>query len=362
LAYVVTGGFTGAFGVSVISTATNEVIASIDTGQFFGFGVGVTPDGTRAYVAGVAPRGGGQALAISTATNEIVATVDLGPQGTNGRFVKISPDGAFAYVMSESGTGAVYVISTATNTVVDVIEIGTVASNPDVFEMSPDGEFLFVLDNTFRDILVLISTSDRQVTLVETGTHREATLAVTPDSSSVYVPVGIALEQIVVISTATASIVDTIDSDQFDGINLMIASPDGAFVYVLSYDGTAGRLGVVSVISTASNTVVASVPGDVDLRGLGFADVNIRPDGAFIYASDANLNRVHVISTENNTVVDSLAVGIGEKHMALTSDGELLYVTNADTNSVSVISTETNTVVATVMPVGDRPGHLAITP
>ena len=83
--------------------------------------------------------------------------------------------------------------------------------------------------------------------------------------------------------------------------------------------------------------------------------------------TDGTHNSVHVISTESNTVIDSLVVGIGEKHMALTSDGEFLYVTNADSNSVSVISTETNTVVATVMPVGvmpvgDRPGHLAITP
>jgi YVTN family beta-propeller protein len=70
---------------------------------------------------------------------------------------------------------------------------------------------------------------------------------------------------------------------------------------------------------------------------------------------------VSVIATATNTVVATVPVGIHPVGVAITPDGTHVYVANAFSDTVSVIATATNTVVATV-PVGRDPFGVAITP
>jgi YVTN family beta-propeller protein len=72
-------------------------------------------------------------------------------------------------------------------------------------------------------------------------------------------------------------------------------------------------------------------------------------------------NFVSVIDTATNTVVATIPVGVGPDGAAITPDGTRAYVTNDDSDTVSVIDTTTNTVVATI-PVGVGPVAVAITP
>ena len=74
-------------------------------------GVAVTPDGAFAYVTS---SGGADTSVISTATNTVVATVPV-----TGYDVAVTPDGTSAYVVGSS----VSVISTATNTVAATIPV-----------------------------------------------------------------------------------------------------------------------------------------------------------------------------------------------------------------------------------------------
>src|SRR6266850_2589887 len=116
----------------------------------------------------------------------------------------------------------------------------------------------------------------------------------------------------------------------------------------------------VSVINTATNSVIAVVP--VGIQPLQAA---ISPDGAFAYVTNSGWfypnNDVSVISTATNTVVGTIPVGRFPVGVAFTPNGAFAYVTNQVTNDVSVISTATNAVVATI-PVGNNPLGLAITP
>ncbi len=68
---------------------------------------------------------------------------------------------------------------------------------------------------------------------------------------------------------------------------------------------------------------------------------------------------VSVIATATNTVVATVASGSGPVGVAVTPDGSRAYVTNTASNNVSVIATATNTVVATVG-VGNGPFGVAI--
>jgi YVTN family beta-propeller protein len=129
-------------------------------------------------------------------------------------------------------------------------------------------------------------------------------------------------------------------------------TPDGTHAYV----ALAGFPGTVSVIATATNTVVATVP-----VGIGPLWVAITPDGTHTYVTTRGDNTVSVIATATNTVVATVSVGNFPLGVAITPDGTHAYVTNAFSNTVSVIATATNTVVATV-PVGNVPVRVAITP
>jgi len=82
--------------------------------------------------------------------------------------------------------------------------------------------------------------------------------------------------------------------------------------------------------------------------GNGPSGVAITPNGAFAYVSNSVDNSVSVIATATNTVVATVPVGIAPRSLAIDPTGNFAYVPNQLDNTVSVISTATNSVVATV--------------
>lgn len=72
------------------------------------------------------------------------------------------------------------------------------------------------------------------------------------------------------------------------------------------------------------------------------------------YITNFGSNNVSVIDTATNTVIATIPVGSVPLGVVVTPDGSKVYVANSDDNSVSVIATATNTVTATI-PVGSYP-------
>jgi YVTN family beta-propeller protein len=72
-------------------------------------------------------------------------------------------------------------------------------------------------------------------------------------------------------------------------------------------------------------------------------------------------NTVSVIDTATNTVVATIPLRVQPLGVAITPDGTRAYVTDGDSNTVSVIDTATNAVIATIS-VGLDPVGIAITP
>jgi YVTN family beta-propeller protein len=110
----------------------------------------------------------------------------------------------------------------------------------------------------------------------------------------------------------------------------------------------------VSVIDTATNTVVATV------TVFESSGVAVTPDGKHAYVANANPSGVQVIDTATNSVVTTITVPEGAQAIAITPDGKHAYV-SSDGPIVSVIDTVTNTVVATA-PVTGASSQIAITP
>ena len=81
-----------------------------------------------------------------------------------------------------------------------------------------------------------------------------------------------------------------------------------------------------------------------------------------IYVTNGFSSSVSVIKTATNTVVKAVPVGSGvPEGIAVTPDGTKVYVTNSGSNVVLVIARPGNTVVAN-FPVGLGPAGVAIGP
>ncbi len=81
--------------------------------------------------------------------------------------------------------------------------------------------------------------------------------------------------------------------------------------YITNDDGT------VSVINTASDIVIATVPVGNDPYG-----TTITPDGTIVYVTDYKANKVYGIDTATNTVTATIPVGDVPYGIAVTPDGK----------------------------------------
>jgi YVTN family beta-propeller protein len=112
-------------------------------------------------------------------------------------------------------------------------------------------------------------------------------------------------------------------------------TPDGAFVYVAAWTGS-----LVSVISTATNTVVAS-----PMVGSSPNSARIFPNGTRAYV--AINTGVSQIDVATHSVVGSPIAGLhGARSMDFTPDGTRAYLTGNTT--VQAVNTATNSLTATI--------------
>src|SRR5215510_11005889 len=109
----------------------------------------------------------------------------------------------------------------------------------------------------------------------------------------------------------------------------------------------------VSVIDTATNSVIATIP-----VGLGPSAVAVTPNGRFAYVVNQLGHNVSVISAASNTVVATVPVGLAPSGLAITPNGAFAYVSSIASANISVIDTATNTVVTTIL--ANSPFMLAI--
>jgi YVTN family beta-propeller protein len=138
------------------------------------------------------------------------------------------------------------------------------------------------------------------------------------------------------------------------------------FAYVANYGSNS-----VSVINTATNGIVATVPVGINPDALA-----VTPDRARVYVVNQTACRdffqcefqfppppsnVSVIDTATNAVIATVTVGHFPIGIAITPDGTRAYVTNHGDGSVSVINTATNLVAATITGLSGPTG-IAITP
>jgi len=99
----------------------------------------------------------------------------------------------------------------------------------------------------------------------------------------------------------------------------------------------------VSVIDTATRTVVATVPVVAGPHGM-----SVTPDGRRVFVSGDSASGVSVIDTANDRVIQTIEVGKSPHGVAMTPDGKTLLVGVYGDNRVAFVDVASNAVVATV--------------
>jgi YVTN family beta-propeller protein len=271
----------GSGNVSVIDTATNQVV-----GEAIKVGAGareiaLAPDGSRAYVSGRVSK---DITVIDTRTNQVLGSPIAVPD--DPITIALAPDGRHLYV-AQLHTESVLVIDTATNSLVGApIKVG---NTPRGIAFTPDGRRAYVVNKLSEDVSV-IDTATNQV------------LGAPIDVGAV--PRSIASSgNVSVIDTATNQVVgEPIVVETGKSLSGIAITPDGSRAYVVDE-----ALGALSVIDTATNQVVG-LPIKV---GTDPRSVAITPDGSRAYVTNEGSDNVSVLDIATNQLVGG-PIGVGE--------------------------------------------------
>ncbi|MFA5808376.1 MAG: YncE family protein [bacterium] len=195
------------------------------------------------------------------------------------------------------------------------------------------------VSNVDSDSVSAIDSETHSVVEIPVG-NEPGNLAATPDGKHVYVPnryptgtpeapsragVGVRASStgygnVSVIDTATNTVVATIEDSSFDEPYAVAVKPDGSEAWVVNnFSGT------VSIIDTSTNTVSETIVNECISYPEGIA---INPNTAIpqAYVVNSETSTVCVFNTSTREYVDTVDVGSGPHYAAVTPDGGAVYV------------------------------------
>ena len=309
--------------------------------------VGLSSTNIYSQTAYISNYGSNTVTVINLTTNSVVTTITV---GTSPFGVSVSPDGSKVYV-ANSGTPSVFnsntvsKISTATNTILSSAVAAAVA--PYGICVSPDGSKYYMAGTTTNIVSGVNAITDGSLWAITCGSNPYG-IVVSHDNSKVYATNNLdnTVSVVNVTDTTNYIILATIPVGNSPvGITI---TPDGTKVYVAN-----GNQNTVSIINTATNAVSGTITLATGSNPTGLC---VSPDGSKLYVANGT-SSLSVINTATNAVITTITVGNGPFGVSITHDGSKVCVTNFVDNTVSIINTTTNAVVATI-PVGLQPYSL----
>ena len=113
----------------------------------------------------------------------------------------------------------------------------------------------------------------------------------------------------------------------------------------------------MAFIDTRTNKPRKTIPvPDSGAKPMGSA---ISPDGKWVYITNGRGGTLSVIDTASDSIVASIRVGTRPWGVAVDPDGKKIYTANGPSNDVSVIDAATRRVIRTVA-AGRSPWGIAI--
>ena len=247
--------------------------------------------------------------------------VGSGPQG-----ITVTPDETRVYVVNAKATPAsMTVINGVTNSSVGTINLPSVSSTFGTPAVSFDGHWVYVSLSNAVGVIDATLVIPPVVSLPCCTAPAQVRLSF--DGKRLYV--ADAVGKLIIISTATNTVVKTYDLPGGQGVFGVAEHPEGKRVYVSNQ-----TTNTIFAVDTDQN-VVTPIPITIQGGQSAPRGIAIRPDGQAAYVSLFGANSVAVVDTNTNTVsaiVPLLPHGLGTDSsknpngIAVSPDGKLAYV------------------------------------
>jgi YVTN family beta-propeller protein len=298
----------------------------------------------------------------------------VGTTGAATSFTDVNPSGAEVpqVFVGNGGQKTVHALKTSTNEGASLATTGTIGSEPNSMAVNPEGTKLIVVQGASHQMQVITVSSHAvaaAVTIPEVAgvKSRPDAVAITPNGLTAYIVDG-ANNLVYPYTFSTAKLGTAIAVGAQGDPGAIVVTPDGTKVYVANYSAHS-----VSVITTASNTVTATVAIGEGTTGRPIA-LAVTPSSADVYVADQGNAQIDDITTSSDTVsktitvpsmVDGNVAGGGDPNiLAITPEGSKLYVASYTAGTVADIATSTDAVTKTITLAGTtpNPNALALTP
>lgn len=332
---------TSASGDPTVDTTITIPTASDCAVQTTGpFKMSMSSDGSNLYAV---LNGDGRVAKISTATNTVTATACTGARYPED--VAVSPDGTRIYV-TNSAASTLRVLATADMSTVTDVNVGGAGNGVDVVTTPASVGKVYVFRHMEASLVVVdpaTNTVSSTVSVGSSSTRRASGIAVSSDGSKAYALVDAG---VVVINTATDSVVDTI---AMTAAQAVAVSPDGSFLYVLGGDSNNSLIR----IRTSDNAIVATVT-----IGSNPTSVEITPDGLHALVVLNSTNTAVFVDTATNTITSTLPVGSSPYGAVIASAGTFAFVADwggGFGNTVTRLDLEWSTPPTTEPPTTEPP-------
>lgn len=305
------------------------------------YGIAVSSNSSLVYVLNPRPE---EISVVSALNNTMINTINI----TNGYAtggIAVTPDGKYLYVPviagPDTGAGQVQVISTSNGSLEAAINSGF---SPQGIVIAPNGQYAYVMNSASSNISVISIPDSKVIQTINDG-YGAYLAAITPDSNYLYVING-HNSTISVISTASDKVIQAISNPSAEESGGIAITPNGQYAYVTGLNAT--NYTVLSVISISKNAIIKEItlPRTNTAQAIPTygppGDVAISPNGRYAYITQ-NWNPITVISTLNNTIINTLSINDDVNRMAIAPNGNNAYASDQFYNTLLVLSLTNST-------------------
>ncbi|MGE3859130.1 MAG: YncE family protein, partial [Nitrososphaeraceae archaeon] len=259
---------------------------------------------------------------INSTTNTVIATIPVGIAPFEPEF---NPFDKTMYILNR-GDGTVSVINSTSNTVIDTI---TVESNPQNIFYNPLNNMMYVA-NTGSGTVSIIDVVSRMVTSIEVG-PQPIDIELNPSNNHLYVANS---------ATSTVSVIDSSSNTVINTLNVARFPTD------LEFDPFNNSTYIA--FNSPSSVFVVDKTDTIDIVGIGrntfSLEYNSFNTNMYVSTSSDTANNItKSISSETNTVIDTIEVGNNPEHLGFNPANTYIYTANRESDSVSVIGPELET-------------------